>query len=261
MVFITSRSALQLRAAHHRAEAGDDPRRVVAQLQQPIHGIDAAADPRAGEVVQLRIARRRRDVADGEHVRVAEEDVDVAARVRFDQVAVVDALAAGVHRSRRRGRSWWDAPPADEAAGSDPPPASTSASPSRAGCSRGRRSWRPPCRSASLAPVFSGCQWVLNTVRDATAWATTAAATPSAVAELRRAAVHEHQAVGGRERQHVGAAARHERQPVVQRDEARRQTGPRPSARQDQAAKQAAGDPAKSCLRSSLTVEQASGRG
>src|SRR5204863_5360028 len=61
--------------------------------------IDTSADPGAGEIVELRIPRRRRDVADGQHVRIAEADVDVSARVRFDQIAVVDSLASGGHRS------------------------------------------------------------------------------------------------------------------------------------------------------------------
>src|SRR6266850_3022893 len=38
---------LQFRTAHHGAISGDDPRLVVAELQQPIHRVNAAADPRA----------------------------------------------------------------------------------------------------------------------------------------------------------------------------------------------------------------------
>ncbi len=81
---------LQLRAAHHRAEAGHNPRVGVAQLHKPGQGVDASANPRAGQVVQFRIPSGRRDVADGQHVRLAEEDVDVSARVSFDEVPVVD---------------------------------------------------------------------------------------------------------------------------------------------------------------------------
>ena len=167
--------------------------------QQPCHRVDAAAEPRAGEVVELRIARRRRDVADGEHVRVAEEDVDVAARVRLDQIAVVDALACQRSSSHRRGRSWSDAPPRDAAAGSDLRQESRSAIAIQSRVFSCATIVAPACRSASFAPVFSGCQCVLNTVatrppgqllQRSHQW----------IGELGRAAVDEHEAVGSRER-------------------------------------------------------------
>src|SRR6185436_3129739 len=90
---------LQLRTSHDRTEAGNDPCGVVGQGEQGVHRIDATANPCAGEVIELRVAHGCGDVAYGKHVRVAEEHVDIAARVRFDQVAVVDPLAAGGHRS------------------------------------------------------------------------------------------------------------------------------------------------------------------
>ena len=56
--------------------------------------------------------------------------------------------------------------------------------------------------------------------RDATAGDNCRRIPINAIAELRRAAVDQHQAVGGREREDVGAAARDQRQSIVQRDEA-----------------------------------------
>ena len=85
----------------------DEPRLVVAELEQQVHGVDAAADPCAGEIIECGIAFRRCDVADGDHVGIAEKDIDVAVGVRLDQVAVVDPFVAGFQGSRRvEGLSW-----------------------------------------------------------------------------------------------------------------------------------------------------------
>ena len=84
---------LQFRAAHHGTITGDDPRVVVAELQELVHRIDASADPGAGEVIQFWIAYWRYHIAGGQHVGISKENVDVSARVRCDKVTVVDLFS------------------------------------------------------------------------------------------------------------------------------------------------------------------------
>ena len=91
--------------------------------------------------------------------------------------------------------------------------------PSTAACSRGRRSSRRPAGALRWRRCSPACQCVLNTVPTRPPADNCRSDAISASVSSGRAAVDEHQAVGGRERQDVGAAARHERQSIVQRNE------------------------------------------
>ncbi len=139
---------------------------------------------------------------------------------------------------RWRRRSCWAAPSWGGAAGTDPRPESRWAWPSRAGCSRGRRSRRRPAagrRSRRCSPVW---QCVLNTVRHSTVRGQLSQRLDQAIAQLGSAAVDKDQAVGRLEREDIGATARHQSQSIVQRNDAGLLG--RGAAWQDQAAKQSA---------------------
>src|SRR5262245_54687030 len=84
---------LQFRAAHHGTRTGDDPRVVVAELQELVHRIDASADPGAGEVIQFWIAYWRYNIAGSQHVGNSKKNIDVSARVGCDKVTVVDLFS------------------------------------------------------------------------------------------------------------------------------------------------------------------------
>ena len=85
---------LQIGARLHRAGAGHDPRLGVRQFEQRLVGRDQSAEPAAGGVVGNRVPAHRQHVAGDQHVRAAEEHVDVAVGVRLPEVAVLDPLPA-----------------------------------------------------------------------------------------------------------------------------------------------------------------------
>ena len=93
---------LQLGAAYHGTVARHDPRLRIGELQEFLLRIGAPAQPSAAEPVQHGILQWRDGIARGQHIRVTEEDIDVAVGVGLDQVAVLDLLSD--RRRSRRGR-------------------------------------------------------------------------------------------------------------------------------------------------------------
>ncbi len=61
---------------------------------QRIHAVEIAGDPAVRADVENRVRADGNDIRTDEHIRVLEEHVDVAVRVRFRHQRVVDRLAA-----------------------------------------------------------------------------------------------------------------------------------------------------------------------
>src|SRR5881394_456940 len=105
------RHRVELRLHLHAPDDGPDARHetclLVAEREQARERIETPAEPAAAEPVELGIAPRRERAADRDDVHVRKEDVDVAVRVRLEQVAVVDSpiadrgRAVGVEGLRR----------------------------------------------------------------------------------------------------------------------------------------------------------------
>ncbi len=90
---IMSCSACTSARLMHRPVARHEPRAPIADLEQPRERIDSPAEPAAAEPIEHGVALRRYDVTDSNHVRVWERHIDVAVRVRFEQITVLDAPA------------------------------------------------------------------------------------------------------------------------------------------------------------------------
>ena len=81
-------------AASDRTCTGNDSCRVIGQLDQLLRCIHDPAQPPTGRIVEDGVASDRNNVARDEDVLIAEKDVDVAIRVRLEQVAVFDLLVS-----------------------------------------------------------------------------------------------------------------------------------------------------------------------
>ena len=90
---------LEFGSGHDGTGRGHDPGLFIAELQDHVHRVHAAADPRSGEIVQSRIAKRRGNVSYRQNIRSLEKDVDVAVGVGQRQVAIVDLFGTRFQRA------------------------------------------------------------------------------------------------------------------------------------------------------------------